>query len=145
MVGVAACVAGAFSWGAATPAAAASDFTSAVALNPDDTLGLDVGAGGVDVDSSPAEWNVIDQGSGTWDGVSGESYEFQVPGSTFCLVDTTRAGSAVLGRCGANGTSWVNTDTTGRGEFLYERYGLNHAATRSSSPCRARRTAPRSP
>lgn len=125
LTGVGACAAVAAIAIAASPASA-QGFTSAVALNPDDTLGLDVGSGDIVVDSAAPVWNIVDQGGGTWGGVQGESYEFQVPGTTFCLADTSQSGQAALARCGNNGTSWVNTDTTGQGEYLYERYGLNH-------------------
>jgi hypothetical protein len=69
-------------------------------------------------------WDVVNQGSGSWGGVSGVSYEFQKPGTNECLTwahNILFAGDPTyLTTCLSNGTSWVDS-----GGKLYSRYELN--------------------
>jgi hypothetical protein len=69
-------------------------------------------------------WDVVNQGSGSWGGVSGVSYEFQEPGTNECLTwahNILFSGDPTyLTTCLSNGTSWV-----ANGSKLYSRYELN--------------------
>jgi hypothetical protein len=69
-------------------------------------------------------WDVVNQGSGSWGGVSGTSYEFQEPGTNLCLTwahNILFSGDPTyLTTCLSNGTSWVAS-----GKRLYSRYELN--------------------
>jgi hypothetical protein len=79
-----------------------------------------------DVASKIQTWNVINQGSGSWGGVSGTSYEFQEPGTNECLTwahNILFAGDPTyLTTCLSNGTSWVAS-----GSQLFSRYELNQS------------------
>jgi hypothetical protein len=71
-------------------------------------------------------WNVVDQGHGTWGGVTGESYEFQQPGTNLCLTwahNILFAGDPTyLTTCLSNGTSWVDS-----AKRLFSRYELTQS------------------
>ena len=113
---------------AAGPAAAASKLASASVpgwgLYISSPAAVDV----TNVATKIQTWNVIDQGHGTWGGISGESFEFQQPGTNLCLTwahNILFSGDPTyLTTCLSNGTSWVDS-----AKRLYSRYELTQPAS----------------
>jgi hypothetical protein len=78
---------------------------------------------------NPGLWYLVDQGQWSADGITGESWEFEVAtdagcNTGVCMGDTVNTGWVVPMECGANGTSWVEV-RNGGGYYLYNRYFLD--------------------